>query len=156
MIESKIDELIAALDRTTAALAAVPKARATKATAAPEQTQPAASLAAPAAPAPAAPAPAAPAPAAIVPPAQSPAVSSPPDAKLLVKATDMVILLANEHSRETALGIIGKVRVSANGDKVAGVSRCSDLRPEFWQTVLDEAEEAIAQAQAKAATASLV
>jgi hypothetical protein len=151
MIESKIDELIAALDRTTAALAAVPKARATKATAAPEQTQPAASLAAPAAPAPAAPAPAA-----IVPPAQSPAVSSPPDAKLLVKATDMVILLANEHSRETALGIIGKVRVSANGDKVAGVSRCSDLRPEFWQTVLDEAEEAIAQAQAKAATASLV
>jgi hypothetical protein len=151
MIESKIDELIAALDRTTAALAAVPKARATKATAAPEQTQPAASLAAPAAPAPAAPAPAA-----IVPPAQSPAVSSPPDAKLLVKATDMVILLANEHSRETALGIIGKVRVSANGDKVAGVTRCSDLRPEFWQTVLDEAEEAIAQAQAKAATASLV
>jgi hypothetical protein len=156
MIESKIDELIAALDRTTAALAAVPKARATKATAAPEQTQPVASLAAPAAPAPAAPAPAAPAPAAIVPPAQSPAVSSPPDAKLLVKATDMVILLANEHSRETALGIIGKVRVSANGDKVAGVTRCSDLRPEFWQTVLDEAEEAIAQAQAKAATASLV
>jgi hypothetical protein len=151
MIESKIDELIAALDRTTAALAAVPKARATKATAAPEQTQPAASLAAPAAPAPAAPAPAA-----IVPPAQSPAVSSPPDAKLLVKATDMVILLANEHSRETALGIIGKVRVSANGDKVAGVTRCSDLRPEFWQTVLDEAEEAIAQAQAKAASASLV
>jgi hypothetical protein len=46
--------------------------------------------------------------------------------------------------------------VSANGDKVAGVTRCSDLRPEFWQTVLDEAEEAIAQAQAKAATASLV
>jgi hypothetical protein len=147
MIESKIDELIAALDRNTAALAVVPKqARATKATAAPEQTQPAATLAAPAASAPAA----------IVPPAPSPAVSSPPDAKLLVKATDMVILLANEHSRETALGIIGKVRVSANGDKVAGVTRCSDLRPEFWQVVLDEAEEAIAQAQAKAATASLV
>lgn len=154
MIELKIDELIAALDRVQAAVRGWPpaeatatakKPRATKATA-PEQTQPAATPAAPAATAPAA----------IVPPAQSPAVSSPPDTKLLVKATDTVIALANEHSRESALAILGKKRAGPGGVELAGVTRCSDLNPAVWQAVLDEAEEAIAQAQAKAATASLV
>ena len=67
-----------------------------------------------------------------------------------------VIALANEHSRESALAILGKKRAGPGGVELAGVTRCSDLNPAVLQEVLDEAEEAIAQAQAKAATASLV
>jgi hypothetical protein len=154
MIEAKIDELIAALDRAAetfigitrlvvhaeqpAAVAAPKtKAKASKA-AAPEQAQPAAAPAAPVTPV---------APV-TEPPAPSPAAPSPPkaDPKLLLNMTNAIIRLANEYDHETAVGILAKRKVK----------RCSDVPESEWQAVLDEAEEAIARAQAAQATQSLV
>lgn len=151
MIETKIDELIAALDRNTAALAANPVAKKGRATAAAtESAPPAATLAPAAATAPAAQA-----------PAQSPvAPTDKPDPKVLVKATEAVIKLANEYSREGAVAILSKVRGTpaevAAGKGRPGVKKCSELNPLDWQTVLDEAEEAIDRAAAAAANQSLV
>lgn len=88
-------------------------------------------------------APAASAPAA-GPPAQSASVSP---SQLLVTVTDTVIRLANEFSRDQALAILAKRR---------GVTRCSELKPDELQGVLDEANAAIAAAQKAAAGASLV
>jgi hypothetical protein len=146
-LESKIDELIAALDRNTAAQggaqssdAAPPKKGRAKAPT--ESAQPAAT-------------PAQPATAPAAQPAQSPAApatpAAGPDPQLLVKATETVIKLANEFSREDAVNILGKQR-----DGRKGVAKCSQLDPKDWQAVLDEAEEAIAKRQAASANASLV
>lgn len=152
-IETKIDELIAALSANTDALRgdthvpaadpATPKKTRGKAAAPTEQTPPATTAAPPAS------APAATGPASVV--ASAPAA---PDQKLLTQATEVVIKIANEYSRDTAVGILGKKRGAAQ--ERPGVTRCSDLSPFDWQDVLNEATAALAQLEAakKAATAN--
>lgn len=71
-------------------------------------------------------------------PAASSTVTVTADPGLLVKATEAVIKLANEYSRDAAVGILGKYKVN----------RCSDLKPEEWSTVLTEATNAIQAAEA--------
>ncbi len=139
-LEEKIEALTAAVVANTAALGKAPKA--TKAKGETESTQPASSPpAGSAAQAPAA-----------GQPATSPAVSSPPasDPQLLSKTTEAVLKLANEYSREKAVGILAARKVT----------RCSDLKPGELQTVLNEAMAEItaleAAKQAAAANASLV
>lgn len=153
-IEESIASLVAALDRNTAALGGAvaedPVKRRGRKPATPEQSQPPASLAPVAASAPAA-----------TQPAQSAVVTPTPvvvNTQLLQQATNAVITLANEHSRDAAVGILGKKRGAA-GER-AGVTRCSDLNPADYQDVLDEAAAAIAAAEAAkkqaASTNSLV
>lgn len=90
--------------------------------------------------------PTAPAVAPATPPAASPEAPAKPDPAVLVKATEAVIKLANEYSREDAVAILDRRKVA----------RCSQLPADQWQAVLDEAEEAIAKRQAAAASQSLV
>jgi len=80
--------------------------------------------------------------------AQSSGTSAKPNEALLKSATEAIIKLANEYSREAAVGILGKQRTASNGAQVPGVTRCSDLLPEFWQLALNEANAAIATAKA--------
>lgn len=151
-IETQIAELIIALERNTAALGAAPKTRAKKDTT--ESTQPAATSATPATTAPV-----------TGQPSQSPAASATPvvpaakpePAQLLVSATEAVIKLANEYSRDAAVGILSKKRGPV-GER-AGVTRCSDLNQADWSDVLNEATAAIIKeesAKKAAANASLV
>lgn len=137
-LEESIQALTAAVIANTAALGKTPKA--TKATKETESTQPAASTPTPAATAPAA-----------GQQAQSPATSSAPaNQRLLSQTTEAVLKLANEYSRETAVGILSARKVT----------RCSDLKPDQLQPVLNEALAEIAKAEAAkqsaAANASLV
>jgi hypothetical protein len=137
-LEESIQALTAAVIANTAALGKAPKA--TKAKGEPESTQSAASTPTPAATAPAA-----------GQQAQSPAASTvPANPQLLAQATEAVIKLANEHSRDDAVGILAARKVT----------RCSDLKPDQLQAVLDEAlvkiAAAVAAKQAATANASLV
>ena len=140
-LESKIDELIAALERNTAAQGA--PAKKGKATAATESASTPATSAAPAASAPAAGPSALPASTPTTPAA--PAADA-PDPKVLVKATEKVIELANNYSRDAAVAILAKRKVT----------KCSQLDPSQWQPVFDEADEAVEKAKAASANASLV
>jgi len=140
-LEEKIEALTAAVIANTAAQGKAPKA--TKAKGETESTQPAANAAV-SAPASAP---------ANAPTSAAPAASSPPpanDAQLLSKTTEAVLKLANEYSREKAVGILAARKVT----------RCSDLKPGELQTVLNEALAEIAYLdaakQAAAANASLV
>jgi hypothetical protein len=69
---------------------------------------------------------------------------------LLSKTTEAVLKLANEYSRDNAVGILAARKVT----------RCSDLKPEELPAVLAEAQAKIAELeaakQAAAANASLV
>lgn len=137
-LEESIQALTAAVIANTAALGKAPKA--TKATKETESTQPAASTQTPAATAPAA-----------GQQAQSPAASSAPaNPQLLSQTTEAVLKLANEYSRDKAVGILSARKVT----------RCSDLKPDQLQAVLSEALAEIAALeaakQAAAANASLV
>ena len=142
-LEEHIVQLIAALKAHGEALVthAAAIAKGGKAPKAPkdspsETSQPAASNATPAASAPAA-----------GQQAQSPAVTPPPvDATLLKATTEAVIELANEYSREKAVGILA----------ARNVSRCSDLKADQLRAVLEEAQAAIAAGKAakEAATAN--
>jgi hypothetical protein len=157
MIEAKIDELVAAINRLATAVEAR-YARDAASAAVPQYTVDGALVVAPApktsgrkkaATEPAQPAAAPPAPAAAPaagPQAPSPAAPSTPSPTLLLDMTNAVIRLANEYDHDTAVAILAKRKVS----------RCSDVPPTEWQAVLDEAEEAIAKAQAAQSTASLV
>lgn len=85
-------------------------------------------------------------------PAAAPAVSSPAvqttaEKTLLQAATDAVIALANDYSRDQALAILAKRR---------GVTRCSELVPAEVQGVFDEATAAIALAKSSKANSSLI
>jgi hypothetical protein len=64
----------------------------------------------------------------------------------LKSATDAIIKLAGEYSRDTAVKILSG----------HGVTRCSELPPDQWQKVLDETNAAIAAAEQVKAGASLV
>ncbi len=114
---------------------AAPATKGKKKAAAPEATPPAPAPTAAPAPAPAA---------APVPVAQVPAAAAP--IHTIKQTTEKVIELANDYSREAAVTILTK----------RGVNKCSELKPETWDEVFDEAEEAIEAARAKAANASLV
>lgn len=149
MLEDRIAELVGAIDRLTSVLTKqdgeavppstppkTPEARPRKkAAAALESAQPAATPAVTAA-------------SVAAPPAQSPAAPSPtaPDTKVQLAMVNAIIRLANEYDHETAVAILGK----------RNVKRCAEVPAGEWQAVLDEAEEAIAKAQAATATASLV
>jgi hypothetical protein len=139
-LESKIDELIAALDRNTAVQSEAPKKVSSKK----GTSEPAPTAASPGAQ------PATPAPVAATPASQpaAPVVPSEPvpDPKVLVKATEKVIELANNYSRDQAIAILAKRKVT----------KCSQLDPSQWQAVFDEAEEAVEKAKAASANASLV
>lgn len=135
-LEEALTANTAAVIALTAAMGKAPKGKGKDTT---ESTQPAASTATPAATAPAA-----------GQQAQSPAasatVATAGDPALLAKTTEAVIKLANEYSREKAVGILAKRKVT----------RCSDLKPEELQPVLTEANTEIAAAEAAkvAATAN--
>jgi hypothetical protein len=151
-LESKIDELIAALDRNTAAQGGAvaeeqsePAKRGRKPKNSTESTPPAGATTAPAATAPAA---------SVTTPTQ-PAASATPAAnpQLLTETTAAIVDLANQYDRDGAIAILGKAR-GPNGSR-PGVRRCSDLNPLDLQDVLNEAKAAIAAAEAaKAAAAS--
>lgn len=138
-LEESIQALTAAVIANTAALGKAPKASKKGETESPPSSQPSA----PAASAPAATG-AAPTTGATQ---QQPAAANP---QLLAQTTEAVIKLANEYSREQAVGILAKYKVT----------RCSDLKPDQLQIVLNEATAAIAVAeaakQAATANASLV
>jgi hypothetical protein len=129
-IESLITALHDALDRNTAALLAVSTLKPSKATKA-KADEPALPAATPATATPAS------APAAVALPAQ------PPDQKTVA---DAVIKLANEHSRDAAVSILAKRKVT----------RVSDLKPEDYSAVLGETIDATNVAIAAKANASLV
>ena len=99
-----------------------------------------------------------------VPPA-TPAVAvpvpsnEPPDSALVKKASDAISLLANEFDRDAAVGILAKRVVGTTTDgKPKFAKKLSELPflKDTWQAVLDELEEAIEKARAKAAQVSLV
>lgn len=97
-----------------------------------------------------------PAPVVTTPPAQPAAeAKTAAEAAQLNATTEVVITLANDYSRETALAILGKVRAGR-----PGVTRCSDLNKLDLVDVFNEATAAVAQfkaaAEAKKATASLI
>jgi hypothetical protein len=153
-LESKIDELIAALDRNTAAQdgtdlvvdsTGVPAKRGRKPKITTKSAPPATTATPPAS------APAATGPASVV----APAPPAPPPQAVLTQATEVVIKIANEYDRNIAIGILGKVRSGR-----PGVIRCSDLNPLDWVDVLNEATAKLAELeaakQAAKATASLV
>lgn len=136
-LESKIDDLVAALDRNTAAQGAAPKKG--KAAATPTESASPAQPATPAASAPAASV-------AEKPVTPTTPAAEEPDQKALLKATEKVIELANDYSRDAAIAILGKRKVT----------KCSQLNPDQWQAVFDEADEAVEKAKAASANASLV
>lgn len=141
-LESKIDELIAALGAAATAFSSGASKKAGKAEkTATESTPPASSPASTPASAPATGTPASQPVVSTTPPA-----TDAPDPKVLIKATEKVIELANEYSRDAAVAILAKRKVT----------KCSQLDPSQWQAVYDEAEEAIDKAKAAAASASLV
>ena len=89
-------------------------------------------------------------------PAPSP---EPPDAALVRKASDAISLLANEFDRDAAVGILAKRVIGTTADgKPIPAKKLSQLPflKDTWQAVLDELEEAIEKARAKAAQVSLV
>jgi hypothetical protein len=99
-----------------------------------------------------------------VPPA-TPAVAvpvpsnEPPDSALVKKASDAISLLANEFDRDAAVGILATRGVGTTTDgKPKFAKKLSELPflKDTWQAVLDELEEAIEKARAKAAQVSLV
>jgi hypothetical protein len=142
-IEDLLGGLIAALDRNTAALGAQ-GAKSGKKSAKAETEATAQPGAVPASPASA---PAA-TPAA---PAEQPAPVTTLSGPTQKEVADIVIKLANEHSRDAAVSILAKQR-GAN----AGVTRVSDLQAVHYQDVFNEANAAIAAAISAKANASLV
>lgn len=144
-IHTSTDEIIAAAEKfasflaseVEAATAAVAGKKAKKAAAAsePVSTPPAETVTPPTTPAP------------VVPqqPAQPAAATN---TEQLNKTTETVISLANDYSREEALGILGKVR---NGRP--GVTRCSDLNAADLVDVFNEATAVITRMSAAAAAA---
>jgi hypothetical protein len=138
-IESLITALHDALDRNTAALLAVSTLKPSKATKA-KADEPALPAATPATATPAS------APAAVALPAQPPAAAAPPSGPDQKTVADAVIKLANEHSRDAAVSILAKRKVT----------RVSDLKPEDYSAVLGETIDATNVAIAAKANASLV
>lgn len=140
-LEEHFLAFIAALKSHTEALAAhtVALGKAPKGGKKAEPESPPSSISAPAASAPAAAG------------ATSTAGATPPptaaaNPQLLAQTTEAVIKLANEYSREQAVGILAKYKVT----------RCSDLKLDQLELVLTEATAAITVAQAakQAATAN--
>lgn len=87
----------------------------------------------------------APATGAAAPTTSAPTTSAPTsDPQLLVKTTEAVIKLANEYSRDTAVGILAKRKVT----------RCSDLPLTELQAVFNEATAEITKADALKAQAT--
>jgi hypothetical protein len=138
-IENLIAELTLALDRNTAALLAVSTLKPSKATKA-KADEPALPAAMPAT------AIAAQAPASVALPAQPPAAAALPSGPDPKTVADAVIQLANEHSREAAVSILAKRKVT----------RVSDLKPEDYEAVWLEANLAIVTAVANKSNESLV
>jgi hypothetical protein len=144
MIEAKIDELIAALDRNTAAHAA-PAKKAAKG-AAPESAPPAATSAAAPAQAPAA-----------APPAQSPEAPTPVKYTARtgakkgtvgtgIDAVNFAVLDLASQDRDKALSVLGQFKVT----------RTPELKATSFQAVIDIVEEELAKIDAAATQASLV
>jgi hypothetical protein len=83
-------------------------------------------------------------------PLQAPPASPPPttaEKTLLQTCTDQVIALANDFSRDEALAILAKRR---------GIQRCSELKPDEVQGVLDEATAVYQLHMSKKNSASLI
>lgn len=64
-------------------------------------------------------------------------------------ATEAIVALADKADRALAVGILAKGRTSQAGKAYPGVKRCSDLEPEFLDTVLAEAQAALATWEAQ-------
>lgn len=135
-----VDETVYDVLTVNSAVAEAPKKGGKKAAAAPESAQPAATPAAPVATAPAA----------AAPPAQSPAAPTFPTIETLNKA---VLKLAGFQTTSDPLA--GRTKAVAVLGK-RGVANTAELKPEQYQAVIDDSEEAYDSLQAAAAQVSLV